>query len=1185
MKKTVSVFLISALLFGIVSTAISYAAPSNSIDADKFATEVSAMICAAEEQNLLPGTNVNDISEHNKFKTARLIVKSKNKIDTQNAISVISGFENLWILQFKNPEDASKAYNYYSTRSGIEFVEADTEITAFSTKVTPVELNAEEKEYLSWGAKHIGMDVLNQDIINKNISLSTTVVAVIDTGVDPNHPFLEDRVIPTKINTSTSGIRNDSTDDAGHGTQVAGVIADCTLDNVYIKPYKVLDKHGNGTTISVAAGINCAIRDEVDVINISVGFEENSEFLRDAILNAEQNDITVVSSAGNDGTDTLFYPASYSSVLKISAINEKNVIANFSTYGADVDFSAPGVDIITTSLFNKYTKVSGTSFSSPFVSSIIATIIAIDKNISTEEIKEILIAGAIEVNELDSRIKSGYGLIHAPEIKNDEIIGKNKVSEPTFSHNSAVYKQEIDLEIFCDTPNAIIYYTTDRTVPSKTNPSAIIYDGKPIQISQTSVINAVAYCDGYYRSSVGNFSAIVAPMVNESDLSVDSNGRLLSYNGTALSISVPETVNGITVKSVGNSAFKNSNLTEILLPDSVTEIEGSAFESSKSLKTVRALNAVEIGEKAFYDCVTLRNFYLGELTSIGAYSFYNVCSNQYLLSERTFMLKLQKLSSIPEGAFMNSAISAVELDIISTIGKDAFSGCQALVNINIKDLTILPDGAFKGCSSLIKSEIYKLTYVSKGAFSTCESLKQINIPDATIINSNAFENCISLLNVSLDSAEIVYSNAFNGCTSLRTLYLPSMKEFEPIIYGSETTPLFPKSLEIFDAPKLQKIVPNMFVYAPDIRTIRLNSIEEIPAYAFRNCHNIFNLNIENVKNLGTSSLSECTINFIDARSLVSTEDMPDNSGILLSNQFIEATDLATNLTVYGTPNTFVEYYSLHKGYKFVPIPLIYSNVPEYITENSETVYITAVGFDLKYQWYWNTVKSTDGGTPIEGATSNAYTFTDDDTAPFYYCTITQNDRNIISTICTDIITKDTVPADYSAYNKAFNEANSIDRTKFEDLTALDEALKVDVSNRYSCEQDIVDKQTEAILNALENLKFKKAKSISLYSSNTELRIFESVKVLAVVHPTDAIYSNVVWSTQNPDVVIVSKNGNVRCIGDGTAIICATVDNIDGTQTEGRISIECDLTTFEKIVGKIFKYIFIINDYIQRNNIF
>ena len=1188
MKKILSILVVLIIIFISTVNYLSFASQSyeNAIDADRFALEVSAMINASAEKENLPGNSSAANNEYKDFSTARLIVKSSSAVDTLDAVSVICGYNNLWVLQFESAQKASDAFNYYSSRSGVEYVEPDKEVHALDYSVQNTDEPPSEKEYLSWGAEHIGINEFNSTVIQNNIAVSDIVVAVVDTGVDPNHPNLKDRVIPTKINTSTSGTRNDSADDAGHGTNVAGIIADCTLGNIYIKPYKVLDLYGNGTTISVAAGINCAVKDKVNVINVSAGFEEDSEVLREAVKNAEHNDITVVSSAGNDGTDTLYYPASYSSVLKIAAINENNVIANFSTFGNDIDFAAPGVNIMTTGLNNTYVTVKGTSFAAPFVSAVVAAMLSVDNDMSTEDIKEALIADAVEVHEDDSKLKCGNGIVHAPELKPEGVIGKNKTAAPTFSLKSYFYSEEIDIEIFCETPNATIYYTLDRTVPSKNNPSSIKYDGKPIHISQTVVINAVAYCDNLYRSAVSNFSAIVAPTVDLKDIQIDASGNIISYTGTLKSISIPSSVYGIEITGIGDNVFKDKDITEIILPKSVTKIGNNAFENCTLLKSVVGYGINTIGNRAFYNCEMFRNPYFDSLVSIGEYAFYNVCSKQYMLYELAYNLELDNITAIPEGAFMNSAISNAEFDTVYTFGQNAFLGCNALVSVNIENLYgFLPDGAFKGCKSLSTVTIGQLSYIAKAAFSTCVNLKRVIIPDATFIGSNAFENCISLLEVDISAAETVNSNAFSGCTSLRTLELPSMTGFEETIYNSDTKPALPANLETFKAPKMKRIVSDMFINSKNIRNIYLDSIETIPAYAFRGCHNIFFLNIQNVKTLNESSMTYCTIEFIDARSLVSAYDMPDNSGILLSNQFLESTDVATNLKVYGTPGTFVEWYSELKGYTFIPIPMIYKEVPQYITENSETVYITAVGFDLQYQWYWNTVKSTENATLIENAVSNAYTFTEKDTAPYYFCKIVQNDRNTVTTIYSQIITKDTVPADYTEYNAAVEEADSIDRSAYESLKELDEALSVDVSGRYSCEQAIVDEQTQKIRDAISNLEIKKIKSISLYASETELGIFEQVKILAVVSPADVAYNNIIWSTENEDVLLISDDGYVRCIGSGTAVVYATIENADRSTTVGEITIECNLNIFEKIVGALFKYIFIINEKFESNIIF
>jgi subtilisin family serine protease len=204
-------------------------------------------------------------------------------------------------------------------------------------------------------------------------------------------------------------------DDNGHGTAVASVIVDSTLDNIFIKPYKVLDEYTDGTILSVVAGINCAINDGVDVINLSLCFEENSDILYEAIRLAYEKDIMVIAAAGNHGSTTPHYPAAYREVIGVSALNQSNIIANFSNYGEMIDFSAPGVSITVAKRGGGYTNMNGTSFAAPFVAAIAATLRSIDKNASADEVEEIMRDNALKIAETDSELKYGAGLVHAPD--------------------------------------------------------------------------------------------------------------------------------------------------------------------------------------------------------------------------------------------------------------------------------------------------------------------------------------------------------------------------------------------------------------------------------------------------------------------------------------------------------------------------------------------------------------------------------------------------------------------------------------------------------------------------------------------------------------------------------------------------------------------------------------------------
>lgn len=1185
MKRLIGLILCISILFGICSQGVVAAEPftlsggnkgiAEEKTAEEFAESVSQLVADSHEYSLQQ-------SDNEDFSTARLIVRSAHSINVKNAVSVVSGYDDLWVLQYDSPEAAEAAYKYFDGRAGIQFVEPDRPLNALSTVGDPVSPASDNIKYISWGPTHIGLRYLN-DKLKPNLSdYKTTYVAVVDTGVDHNHEYLKGRVEPTRINTSDSGTRNSSMDDNGHGTEVAGVIVDATLENVIIRPYKVLNKHGNGTTVTLAAGINCAVKDEADVINISVGFYEDSEVLEAAIKNANEHDIVVVSAAGNDKTDNPLYPSSYDHVIRVAAVNNRNVAANFSNYG-NITISAPGVSIMTTTLKNGYFVGSGTSLASPLVAAVAAVILSVNPNASAEDVLDIITDTAVGSFEPSSETYLGAGILNAPSIQ--AMSQTAKVEEPEFSHATAIYKNEFDLTISCGTPDSVIYYTTDESLPSKSNPNSIIYTA-PIRVDKTTKILAAAYADGYNRSSIADFSAIVAPYINENELMIDENGMITAYLGSAGSISIPEKVNGITVKGIADGVFNNRNLTEAILPETVTSVGTESFAENPKLKTVMAKGITDIGDKAFYNCIWLKNIYFGDIRSIGEYALYKVCSKAFEIRESSFSLNIKNLNLIPEGAFMGSALSEAEIDVAVTLGKNAFSECNALVNIDFAEINEIDDGAFKGLASLREVMLKGLSVIPNGAFSTCEMLEHAHMPDAVRVESNAFENCVNLEVVDIPKASLVWSNAFSNCESLDYLYLDSLESFEEEAYTNQSeAPLFPQNLTLFYAPKLEKGLYMMFTRCPKIEYVYLNGATELQSNTFYNCKSVYYVDLRSIRYVSEYAFNNCRITSVDARSLVSTKSLPSDSGIILSNEFVESQHTAENLIVYGTPGTYIERYCKYKNYNFVGIPLIISDIPDYITENSEMVTVDAIGFDLEYQWFWNGKKSTEGGTPIKGATSSSYIFTPEDTAPFYYCRITSHDIDRDAVIYSDIIVKDSTPADYTEYLKAVEAAKAVDRNLFVNIDILDEALSVDVSERYSCEQDTVDAQTKAIYDAISNLKHNGVQRLTLNITDDDLTMFQRAKLSYTVYPSNAIYQGIKWSSaDNKKVILLNKNGYIRCIGDGNAVIKGEVVNPDGKIITAYITVDCEMTILEKLLSFILKPMWLLLYAVSSNRI-
>ena len=1134
----------------------------NGATADAFAQDLGELM--QEEYPSFKTEYHNDC----KFSTCRLIVKSEGIIDTLDALSVINGFEGLWILQFENCSKTEEAYNYYSTRNDISFVEIDAPISSSASTTSSV------SEPLSWGPEYINITQFNHDISKVNFEPKETVVAVVDTGVEDTHVFFNGKVIPTNVNTSGSGTRNSSKDDNGHGTQVAGVIADSTADCVKIKPYKVLNNYGNGTAATVAAGIICAVYDEVDIINISLGFYENSPVLELAVKKAYDNDIVLVAAAGNDATDTPFYPASYPEVLKVTAINKDNVIANFCNYGDDVDYAAPGVDIYTTHLYNSYMKISGTSIAAPFVSALAASVKSYTPDGSAEDIIKVIENNALIPPNIADNTKYGHGIISAPEVPENSSNINGKTEKPYFSHDIAIYTDSFNLEIICDTPNSEIYYSTNGNFPSKYSDDSIKYEG-PIAVEENIILTAVAYSEGKFRSKFATFMAIVAKEPDESHLEINDSGKITAYTGSSDSISIPETVKGITVTGIGANAFAGSDIVCVTLPKTATSIDASAFEECSSLRTIIGTSVTDIGERAFYNCSAFNYIYLGELKTIGEYSFYNVCSETNSITGETFSLDLLSLTSIPEGAFNKSAISEIRLGKIGTISKNAFNDCNQLINVHIEQVTSIPNSMFTGCTSLRDVEIFGLSFVSRSAFSGCSSLVNVNIPDATMVNSLAFEKCTSLTDVNLKSATLVYSNAFSGCTSLKLLSLPEFNSFQVNSTANGAYPAFPPNLETFYAPKLTKTVPNMFASCPNIKNILLNGATDLVALTFNECKNLVYLDIESVKEITEDAFVNASVKFVDARQLVRADYLPENSGILLTNTFVEATSHPENVTLYAPSGSVVEEYAIQNGYKFVPIPFVATELPHCVNDNSETIGFIPVGFNLEMQWYYNSEPSVENSTLLEGATTSSFTFTEDYPDGYYYCEIKQNYEGTVSTAYTSFVLKDTVHADYSKYNIAVEQAKILNKSIYKDFSEVEAALAVDVSGLYSHQQDVVDAQTQAIYTAIKNLDLKKVTNFRIYARKTQLKVMQTTKLYVGIGPENASYSSITYSVNNPDVIKISKTGYVRCVGAGTATVTATLTNHDGSVLTAKLTFTCKTSPMSAIFSLLFKLVLLL----------
>ena len=280
-----------------------------------------------------------------------------------------------------------------------------------------------------------GIEITDADVaIDDGNTGDGVSVAILDTGIDAQHETLEENLgegwatedaagdddcgggPPWASGNDIDECLEEWDDDNDHGSHVAGTAAaadngdgvlgvapDATLHAV-----KVLDCEGSGTFDDIAAGIEWSADQGHEVQNMSLGSDSDSEVVEDAIEYAAGEGVVMVGSAGNDGecTDCVGFPARHPEVIAVSATDENDDLADFSSTGPEVELAAPGVDTLSTIPRDDYDEFSGTSMSAPHVSGAAASVIA-DGTTDREEVRSQLKESADDIGLDDNEQGAG----------------------------------------------------------------------------------------------------------------------------------------------------------------------------------------------------------------------------------------------------------------------------------------------------------------------------------------------------------------------------------------------------------------------------------------------------------------------------------------------------------------------------------------------------------------------------------------------------------------------------------------------------------------------------------------------------------------------------------------------------------------------------------------------------------
>ena len=665
----------------------------------------------------------------------RLMVKTNDNIDEYGAVDSVYGFGYAF-LQYADEENAEKALHNYEDSGYIVSYDSVANCT-------------DSANHQEWG------DNWSYDRVDSDSALDyyklkakpTINIAVVDSGINYNHELFKNRITRTKFNSSASGEAKNEIDDYGHGTEVAGVIANSTPSNVKISAYKVMDNKGYGSSSTIVAA--CSYIEELnnkpDIVNFSLGVKTGViiESVIDELVN---QGITVVAAAGNDNREVFEAPGKCESAITVAAFDYYNKPCSFTNYGQVVDISAPGEYIYTADMSKKnaYTFSLGTSLATPFVSAAAAYVLMENRKYTPQQVKQELIDTAMPFKK-----SSCFNLYGAGMVNFSNIINGSRCKDVTTNYQSGVYREDISVELKCANTLVDIYYTTDGTLPTKERGTKYT---EPIAVTDSTRIIAAAFARAG-TSMHSKFTSLDYYILknNEPEYIVDRNGSILNYLGSDTDLVVPDSINGIQPTSISQKCFWNQNINSIKLPDSVTDIEKYAFYGTE-LSSIEGNNVENINECSFYECEKLSNIKFPELRYIGKQSLY---------------------------------------------------GCNTLSNIDLSNVKEIGSEALYGCKSLPKQpDFSSVDWVAeKGLAGTYFST--IHLPNCTRADDNAFDGCTAE-EIVLNKVKSIGSNAFNNCKNLKVLYVPNAQDLSGRFNGCS-------NLNMIFAPKATYItlsIPN-----------------------------------------------------------------------------------------------------------------------------------------------------------------------------------------------------------------------------------------------------------------------------------------------------------------------------------------------------------------------------------------
>ncbi|WKY43491.1 S8 family serine peptidase [Eubacteriaceae bacterium ES2] len=410
----------------IVSGLLIFMILAGSFPLNTFAAELTSLTSETDENNILTTLETEEAPEYNDSIDNQIVVIYKNAnesvetldLTTDEVVAGESVSDRVDVIELKDQATADQAIAEISHNPNVLSVEKNGVIEASSLPNDPYILDGS-----AWQFEKIGADAIWENLN----SSQEIVVAVIDTGLNTNHPDLAGRITTGyDYMESTTAV----TDLSGHGTMVSGCMAaainngigvsgSAASANVKIAPYRTGGQYVGDKNLYIsyiaAAIMAAADRSDVSVINMSFGTYSAYDSIANSVAYAVSKGKVLVASAGNEGSTSnggkYVYPASYDGVISVAATDSGDGHPSFSQYNDKVDVSAPGSSVYTTTRSGAYGTASGTSFAAPIVAGAAALLMSLDVTLTATEVEDVLEDTALDLGATGKDNYFGYGRI------------------------------------------------------------------------------------------------------------------------------------------------------------------------------------------------------------------------------------------------------------------------------------------------------------------------------------------------------------------------------------------------------------------------------------------------------------------------------------------------------------------------------------------------------------------------------------------------------------------------------------------------------------------------------------------------------------------------------------------------------------------------------------------------------